>query len=132
MQMFLKLYLISLPIFFGIDLIWLSLIARKFYISQIGDLMKTNINWAAAILFYLLFIAGLIIFVILPSIEKHSWQSALIFGALFGFLAYATYDLTNLATLKNWPITVSIVDMIWGAILAGSVSTIVYFISEKI
>ncbi len=130
--MLFKLYLIALPTFFIIDFIWLALVARKFYVAQIGLLMKTNINWTAAIIFYLLFIFGLIIFAIAPAIEKKSLYSALIMGGLFGFFTYATYDLTNLATLKNWPLTVTIVDILWGVILAATVSTITYFIATKL
>lgn len=132
MQDFLKIYLITLPVFFGIDLIWLSLIARKLYVSQLGSLMSPNVNWIAAISFYLLFMVGLIIFVISPALEKHSWINALIFGALFGFFTYSTYDLTNLATLKNWPTVITFIDMAWGTVLSASVSTIVYFIASKI
>ena len=94
--------------------------------------MKTNINWPAAVIFYLLFIAGLVIFVITPALEKKLWINALIFGALFGLITYATYDLTNLATLKNWPFLVTFVDMVWGTILAASVSVISFFIAQKI
>lgn len=130
--MFLKLYLIALPIFFAIDFFWLGFIARKFYQEQIGFLMKTNINWPAAIIFYLLFIAGLVLFVISPSIEKKSLFTAIVMGGLFGFFAYATYDLTNLATLKNWPLMVSLVDMLWGVILSASISTLTYFVATKI
>ena len=94
--------------------------------------MNPNVNWVSAISFYLLFTVGLIIFVITPALEKHSWVNALIFGALFGFFAYANYDLTNLATLKNWPALISIVDIIWGTVLSASVATIVYFIAFKL
>ena len=130
--MFIKLYLIALPVFFVIDMIWLGLVAKNFYRNQIGFLMTPNINWPAAIIFYLLFIVGLVLFVITPAVEKSSWAHALMFGALFGFIAYATYDLTNLATLKNWPLLVTIIDLIWGAVLAASVSVITYFIASKI
>lgn len=130
--MFIKLYLIAVPIFFVIDFIWLALIARKFYLDQIGFLMKPNINWTAAIIFYLLFIVGLIIFAVLPAVEKKSLISALIMGGLFGFFAYATYDLTNLATLKNWPLKITMVDMLWGTILAASVSSITFTIYTKL
>ena len=105
--MFIKLFLIALPVFFAIDMVWLVLVAKKFYQDQIGFLMRPDINWAAAIIFYLLFIAGLVTFVISPAVEKHSWSHALLFGALFGLLTYATYDLTNLATMKDWPIAVT-------------------------
>jgi uncharacterized membrane protein len=130
--MFIKLYLIALPVFFAIDMIWLGLVAKTFYREQIGFLMKSDINWAAAIIFYLLFIAGLVLFVIVPAYEKGSWSHALSYGAIFGLITYATYDLTNLATLKDWPLTVTIVDLCWGAVLAGSVSTIAYLIAGKI
>jgi len=130
--MFIKLFLIALPVFFVVDIIWLVLVAKKFYQAQIGILMKPDINWFAAIIFYLLFIAGLVVFVISPAVEKHSWVHALIFGALFGLITYATYDLTNLATLKDWPLLVTVVDLIWGSLLAFSISVITYFIANKI
>lgn len=130
--MFLKLYTIALPVFFAIDMLWLGVIAKNFYRSQIGTLMKSDVNWTAAIIFYLIFIAGLVVFVISPAVEKASWMHALLFGALFGFVCYATYDLTNLAVAKDWPLLVTIVDLIWGAVLAASVSTVTYFIASKI
>ena len=130
--MFIKLFLIALPVFFVIDMVWLVLIAKKFYQEQIGFLMKPDINWFAAIIFYLLFIAGLVIFVISPAVEKHSWVHALILGALFGLITYATYDLTNLATLKDWPLLVTVVDLIWGTVLASSISIITYLIANKL
>jgi uncharacterized membrane protein len=130
--MFIKLFIIALPVFFVIDMVWLVLVAKKFYQEQIGFLMKPDINWYAAIIFYLLFIAGLVIFVISPAVEKHSWVHAVIFGALFGLITYATYDLTNLATMKDWPLLVTIVDLIWGTVLAASISSITYFLAGKI
>jgi uncharacterized membrane protein len=130
--MFLKLFLIALPIFFAIDMAWLIIAAKKFYQQQIGFLMKPDINWFAAIIFYLLFIAGLVMFVISPAVEKHSWGHAILFGALFGLITYATYDLTNLATMKDWPLLVTVVDLIWGTVLAASISVITYFIASKI
>jgi uncharacterized membrane protein len=130
--MFIKLFLIALPVFFVIDMVWLVLVAKKFYQEQIGFLMKPDINWLAAIIFYLLFIAGLVIFVISPAVEKHSWVHALIFGALFGLITYATYDLTNLATMKDWPLLVTVVDLIWGTVLASSISLVTYLIANKI
>jgi uncharacterized membrane protein len=129
--MFLKLYAIALPVFFAIDMLWLGLLARTFYQNQIGFLMKSPVNWVAAIIFYLLFLVGLVVFVIEPTVEKKDWLLALGKGALFGLITYATYDLTNLATLKDWPITVVWVDMIWGTVLAASVSIITFFIALK-
>jgi uncharacterized membrane protein len=130
--MFFKLYTIALPVFFAIDMLWIGLVAKSFYARQIGALLKPNVNWVAAILFYLLFIGALVVFVILPAIEKHSWVHALLFGALFGLVCYATYDLTNLAVAKDWPLLVTIVDLLWGTVLAASVSTVTYFIANKL
>jgi uncharacterized membrane protein len=130
--MSIRLFLIALPVFFAIDMVWLVVVARSFYQKQLGFLMKPNINWAAAILFYLLFISGLIIFVIKPAMVKQSWVHALLYGALFGLVTYATYDLTNLATVKDWPLLVTVVDLIWGSVLAAAVSVITYFIATRI
>jgi uncharacterized membrane protein len=129
--MFIKLFLIALPVFFVIDMIWLVLVAKSFYRKQIGFLMKPDITWYAAIIFYLLFIIGLITFVILPAIEKHSWTHALLFGALFGLITYSTYDLTNLATMKNWPLLVTVIDLVWGMVLSASVSVVTFFIAAR-
>jgi uncharacterized membrane protein len=130
--MFLKTYIITLPVFLAIDLAWLSLIARKFYAQYLGFLMKTNVNFAAAGLFYLLFVVGLVVFAVLPAIEKSSWTQALLLGALLGLISYATYDLTNLATIKDWPLIVTVVDMVWGTVLGASVSLISYYIATKV
>lgn len=130
--MFLKLYAIALPVFFAIDMVWLGFVAKNFYRSQIGFLMRGDVNWVAAIAFYLLFIVGLIFFVVTPAIEKESWTYAVLVGALFGLITYATYDLTNLATTKDWPLLVTFVDLAWGAVLAASVSTVTYLIAHKI
>lgn len=131
-MMFVKLYFIALLVFFAIDMLWIGVVAKNFYAQQIGFLMRTDINWVAAVLFYLLYIVGLVIFVIAPAVEQGSWTHAVLFGALFGLIAYATYDLTNLATVKNWPLLLTIVDLSWGTMLAAAVSTITYFIGNKI
>lgn len=130
--MFTKLYFIALPVFILIDIIWLGFLAKDFYAKQIGTLMKTDVNWIAAVIFYLIFIAGLVVFVINPAMEKGSWVQALLFGAFFGLVCYATYDLTNLAVAKDWPILVTIVDLMWGGFISASVSIITYFIANKI
>jgi len=131
MNMFIKLYFTALGVFFVIDMIWLVLVAKNFYQKHIGFLMRPDINWVAAIIFYLLFIAGLVTFVISPALEKQSWVHALLFGALFGLITYATYDLTNLATLKDWPILVTIVDLVWGMVVSASVSVLTFFFYAK-
>jgi uncharacterized membrane protein len=132
MRLFLKLYLIALPIFFLVDMIWLGVIAKNFYKNQIGFLMKPDVNWTAAIIFYLLFLVGVVLFVIEPALEKKNLMFALSRGALFGLITYATYDLTNLATLKDWPLKVVVVDMIWGALLPGTVCGSSYWIANKL
>jgi len=129
--MLLKLYFIALPVFFVIDMVWLVLVARKFYSTHLGYLMRPDVNWIAAIVFYLLFIGGLVVFVIAPSVEKHSFSHAILYGALFGLVSYATYDLTNLATVKDWPLLVTVVDLIWGMVLSASVSAITWLIAAK-
>jgi uncharacterized membrane protein len=130
--MFIKLYAIALPVFFAIDILWIGFVAKGFYARQIGALLKPDVNWVAAIVFYLLFIVGLVVFVIAPAMEKGSWSHALLFGALFGLVCYATYDLTNLAVAKDWPLLVTVVDVAWGGVLAASVSTVTYFIAHKL
>ena len=130
--MFLRLFAIALPVFFAIDMVWLVLIAKNFYRTQIGHLMKADINWAAALIFYAIFLVGLVVFVIAPAIEKNSLWYALLYGSLFGLVCYATYDLTNLAVTKDWPLLVTIVDMIWGTVLSASVATLTYIIAQKI
>jgi len=127
----LYLYLISVPIFFAIDMVWLGLVAKNFYVSQIGYIMGP-VNWPAAILFYLVFLVGLVIFAIHPAFLAGSVTKALILGALFGFFTYATYDLTNLATLKDWPLLVTIVDMAWGTVLGGAVSAVTVLVARTI
>jgi uncharacterized membrane protein len=130
--MFLKLYFISIPIFFAVDMVWLGLIAKNFYRQQIGFLLKPNVNWYAAILFYFLFLAGLVFFVIEPAMKNQSLSEAILRGAFFGLVTYATYDLTNLAVTKDWPLLVTVVDMAWGTALAATVATLTYIIAQKI
>jgi uncharacterized membrane protein len=130
--MFVKLFFTSLAVFFVIDMIWLVLVAKNFYSKHLGFLMKPDVNWTAAVIFYLLFIAGLVTFVISPAVQKQSWVHAILFGGLFGLITYATYDLTNLATLKDWPLIVTLVDLAWGMVLSASVSVLTYLIYTKI
>ena len=125
------LYVLTVPVFFVIDMIWLGLVAKDFYRNQIGFLLGP-VNWTAAIIFYLLFIVGILVFAVLPALDARSLTKAIILGMFFGFIAYATYDLTNLATTKDWPLTVTLVDMAWGAVLSGSVATASYLIGTKL
>lgn len=132
MTLFLKLYAIALPVFFAVDMTWLGLVAKNFYRRQIGHLLKPEVNWTAAIAFYLLFLAGLVVFVIEPAVAKKSLADAVVRGAFFGLVTYATYDLTNLAVAKDWPLTVTVVDMAWGAVLAATVAAATYAVATKI
>lgn len=124
----LKIYSISLGVFLAIDGLWLSLIAKNFYSKYLGYLMSKNPNFLAAGLFYLIYILGLVVLVINPAIEKKSLPQAIFTGALFGLCSYATYDLTNLATVKDWPILVTVVDLIWGTTLSALISGITFFL----
>jgi uncharacterized membrane protein len=128
---FIKLYFISLPIFFIIDLVWLGFIAKNFYKEQIGHLMSPEVRWGAAVFFYFLYLFGLVFFAISPAIKENSWIQALFYGALFGFICYATYDLTNLATLIKWPLKVVYYDLAWGCFISGIVSLITYLIGRN-
>ncbi len=132
MMTFLKLYGISFIVFFAIDMLWLGIIAKDLYQKQIGHLLKTDVNWVAAIVFYLLFIGGLVYFVLMPNAEAGNLGKVLLAGALFGFITYATYDLTNLATLKDWPIQITIIDLAWGTFLGASTSSVTYLLYQLI
>jgi len=125
-------YLLTTLVFFIVDLVWLGLIAKNIYRKYLGHLMSDTVNWGAALIFYLLFIVGIFIFVINPSIEKQSAMRALVMGAIFGLITYATYDLTNYATLKGFPLNVVIIDLIWGTFLTATVSLAGYYITRQI
>jgi uncharacterized membrane protein len=112
-------YIATLIVFTGVDLIWLGFIAHGYYRSQIGHLIADPMNLPAGIAFYLVYTVGLVIFAVQPAIASGGVPKALMLGATFGFFCYATYDLTNLATLKNWSLPLSLVDMAWGAVLSG-------------
>lgn len=125
-------YIVAGALFAIIDGIWLSFVANKLYRSQLGSLLLDKPNLPAAIVFYLVFLVGLVVFVINPAMQSNDWKVALGLGALFGFVTYATYDLTNLATLKGYPLTITIVDLIWGTVLTASVSVAAFFILQRI
>jgi uncharacterized membrane protein len=124
MVYYLKLFFATLIAFFAIDMVWLGLVARTFYSKHLGFLMTPRPNWLAAILFYLLFIVGILVFVVVPGLEDNSLKTTLLRAALFGLITYATYDLTNLATVKDWPVLITVVDMAWGTVLSMAVSFI--------
>ncbi|MEA5000033.1 MAG: DUF2177 family protein [Candidatus Limiplasma sp.] len=112
-------YFVTLGIFLVIDMVWLVVIARKLYADRLGYLMAPKTNFLAAFLFYALFIIGLMVFVINPALAAGSWQKALLPGLLFGLVTYATYDLTNLATVKDWPVLITVIDLAWGSAVSG-------------
>jgi len=128
---FVYLYLLTVPVFFLIDMVWLGVVAKGFYQEKLADFLGP-VNWTAAIIFYLIFIVGILIFAVAPALQAQSVMKALVLGALFGFFAYATYDFTNLATLKNWPVIVVVVDVLWGAVLSGCVATISFLIGKSL
>jgi len=126
----LKLYLLTVPVFFLIDMIWLGYVARNFYKEQLHSLLSPQVNWTAALLFYFIYIAGILFFAVRPGLEAGSLARACLSGALFGFFTYATYDLTNLATLRDWPVLVSVVDIGWGTLLCTLVGSASYLIGS--
>lgn len=132
MKTFLKNYLLTFIPFVALDALWLGLIAPQFYRAQIGHLMAEQVNWPAAALFYTLYIAGMVFFVSGPAIRSGDLRQALVRGALFGLITYATYDLTNQATLRDWPLLVTIVDMIWGTTLGALTALGATWLGRKI
>jgi uncharacterized membrane protein len=125
-------YVLTSIVFFAIDMVWLGFLAKNLYRKHLFGLLADQVNWTAAIVFYLLFIVGIFVFVIMPAVEKNSLITALWLGAFFGIVTYATYDLTNLATLKNWPVAIVFIDIAWGAVLTSLVSMAGYGIHKWI
>jgi uncharacterized membrane protein len=126
------LYLIATVIFFAIDMVWLGFIARNLYREKLGFILSDKVNWAAAVVFYLIYIGGILFFAINPALQTQNWQTALLNGVVLGMLCYATYDLTNMATIANWPLSIVVIDIVWGMVLTGSVSLLTFFASQKI
>lgn len=131
MQTALIAYISAALVFFGLDFVWLSRVAIGFYRSQIGETLRDRPNMAAAGLFYLFYIAGIVYFAVLPGLQKDSLAVACLNGALLGLIAYGTYDMTNLATLKNWSLSVSIVDMLWGTVLTALSASAAYWVVSR-
>jgi uncharacterized membrane protein len=112
-------------LFFAIvDTLWLGVVARDYYREALGSLLAPRFNLWAAIAFYLVYCLGIVIFAVLPALRGESLATALLHGALFGFFCYATYDLTNMATLRDWPIGMSFVDMAWGTLLTAGTALV--------
>ena len=127
---YLKLYALTVPIFFIIDILWLGVIAKGFYRRKLDFILSPQANWTAAVIFYLIYIAGILLFAVRPAVNSNSQTQAAVLGALFGFFTYATYDLTNLATIKNWPLEIVVVDIFWGVCLCALVSVLSFAISK--
>lgn len=121
-------FLVAFGAFLVIDLVWLGVVAKNLYQNQLGELMRPDTIWPAAILFYVLFLVGLIYFAINPAIEAQSLSLAVKNGALYGFFTYMTYELTNYAVIKDWPVALVVPDIIWGTVLAAAVSSATYWI----
>lgn len=122
---FLKMYGVGVVTCFAVDLVWLGVVARGFYQRQIGHLMRSDVQWAPAVLFYLVYVAALVVFVAAPALERQSVGRAIGYGAFFGLAAYAAFDLTGLALLKDFPVAAALVDLGWGAFLSATVSAVV-------
>ncbi len=122
-----KLYGLMAAAFFAIDLVWLGVVARDFYRNNIGHLMADSPLWPAAFAFYAIYLAGIMVFAVLPGLEAQSLSRTVALGAFLGFFAYATFDLTSMAVLKDFPLNVVLVDLAWGTILTGSVAAAGYF-----
>lgn len=125
-------YIATAVVFFVADFVWLGVVMKGFYRDRLGPLMAEQVNIPVAGLFYLAFVLGIVIFAVAPALAANSWGRALLFGALFGFFAYGTYDMTNWATLRDWPAAVSIVDLAWGTVLTGVSATAGYLITRWI
>ncbi len=124
-------YIIALITFLAIDMVWLGVVAKNLYKEKLENILSPNVNWMAAIVFYLIYTAGILFFVVNPSLKEISWKVALLNGAVFGAMCYATYDLTNMATIAKWPLFIVIVDISWGVLLTSSVSVITYFVVKQ-
>lgn len=121
-------FLIILGVFLVLDIVWLTVIAKKLYRKHLGFIMSDKPKYIAAFVFYAIFVLGILVFVVNPALQKADVWYALGFGALFGLITYATYDLTNLATLKNWPINITIIDLAWGTTVSALTSVLSYLI----
>ena len=124
-------YLSTTFIFLAIDALWLGVVAKNFYAGQLGDLMVRNIKLHIAAIFYLVYTIGIVVFAIMPALAAGKITLAIGYGALFGFLAYGTYDFTNMATIRDWPTIVSVVDIIWGTFLTSASATLGYLITSQ-
>lgn len=127
-----KQFFILLVVFLALDMLWLLVIAKSFYAKHLGYLLAEKPNLTAALVFYLIFIAGMLVFVVQPALAAGSWQKALTLGIFFGLVTYSTYDLTNHATIRDWPLLVTLVDITWGCVLGALTATLGYLAIERL
>ncbi|MFK3779785.1 DUF2177 family protein [Agrobacterium sp. NPDC089420] len=132
MKTYLAAYFLTLVAFLVIDFIWLSTMASRLYRPAIGDLLADNFRLAPAIVFYLVYAAGLTFLAVRPAFLSGEWTTALLYGAVVGFMAYATYDLTNQATLKSWSTTLTVADLLWGTFVSAAAAAIGYLITVRL
>jgi uncharacterized membrane protein len=123
-------YVSTALVFLGIDAVWLTLAAQGLYRPLLGDLLLERFNFVPALLFYAVYVAGIVVFAVASALDTRRWTTATLRGALLGFLAYATYDLTNQATLRNWPVVVTVADLCWGTTLTAFSATAGYLITR--
>jgi len=128
---FTKLYFLTLPVYLLVDGLWLTVIAKNFYAKHLGYLMSSKPNWFAAGIFYLGYVVGVLIFAVSPALRDSSLGKALVLGALFGLFCYATYDLTNLATIRDWPWFIAVIDIVWGALVSLIVAGAGYLLGKR-
>jgi uncharacterized membrane protein len=119
MTKYIAAYVATLIVFLALDFVWLSIMGNALYKPTLGDILLPTFSPAPALIFYALYVVGVVIFAIAPAIQSGNWTSALLFGALFGFFAYGTYDLTNMATLRNWTLQITVADMVWGTVVTA-------------
>jgi uncharacterized membrane protein len=124
-------YVTALVVFFGVDMVWLGIMASRYYRPIMGDIALATVNLPAAIVFYAIYPIGLLIFAVYPALKSGLLTTALIYGALFGFFTYATYDLTNQATLRNWTWSLTMVDVAWGSVLAAISASVTFLVLTK-
>ena len=117
-------------VMFGLDMLWLGLVAKPFYHKHLASLLRPDVQWVPALAFYLLYVAAIVVFVVQPAVEKESLARAVGMGAFFGLVAYATYDLTSMALIRDFPLVVVLVDLAWGAVLTGVAGTVGYFVGR--
>lgn len=125
-------YVVTLVVFLAIDAVWLSVMASRLYKPTLGDILLPEFLVAPAAIFYALFIVGVLIFAVAPAFQSGQWTTALIYGALFGFFSYGVYDFTNMSTLRNWTMTITIADLCWGTFLTGISATLGTIITEAV